>query len=124
MARSVMEQLIRYGSVKRGRIGVAIQDLTPDLAQSMNTKHTTGALIARVDPGSPAERAGLHAGDLVIAVNGVPVTSGTQLRNKIGLTRIGEEDELTIDRRGAERTIAVRVEPAGPAAQPQRNRQR
>jgi Do/DeqQ family serine protease len=124
MARSVMEQLIRYGSVKRGRIGVAIQDLTPDLAQSMNSAHTTGALIARVDPGSPAERAGMHTGDLVVAANGVPVTSGTQLRNKIGLTRIGENVELTIDRRGAERTVAVRVEPAGPAAPSQRPRQR
>jgi Do/DeqQ family serine protease len=124
MARSVMEQLIRYGAVKRGRIGVAIQDLTPDLAQSMNSAHTTGALIARVDPGSPAERAGMHTGDLVVAANGVPVTSGTQLRNKIGLTRIGENVELTIDRRGAERTVAVRVEPAGPAAPSQRARQR
>src|SRR5271155_1480408 len=56
MARRVMEQLIRYGEVKRGRIGVAIQDLTPDLAQAMNTTHTTGAVIARVDPASPAER--------------------------------------------------------------------
>src|SRR5579871_3601072 len=60
MARRVMDQIIRYGSVQRGRIGVAIQDLTPDLAQSMNTRHTSGAVIARVDPGSPAERAGLR----------------------------------------------------------------
>ena len=60
MARRVMDQLIRYGEVKRGRIGVAIQDLTPDLAQAMSTSHTTGAVIARVEPGSPAERAGLR----------------------------------------------------------------
>ena len=86
MARRVMDQLIRYGEVKRGRIGVAIQDLTPDLAQAMSTSHTTGAVIARVEPGSPAERAGLRTGDLVVAVNGVPVRSGTQLRNVIGLS--------------------------------------
>jgi serine protease Do len=66
----------------------------------------------------------MHTGDLVVAANGVPLTSGTQLRNKIGLTRIGENVELTIDRRGAERTVAVRVEPAGPAAPSQRPRQR
>jgi len=123
MARRVMDQLIRYGEVKRGRIGVAIQDLTPDLAQAMNTAHTTGAVIARVDAGSPAERAGLHTGDLVVAVNGVTVHSGTQLRNMIGLSRIGDEVELTVDRKGSERKVAVHVDPAGPSAA-QRLRQR
>ena len=124
MARRVMEQLIRYGEVKRGRIGVAIQDLTPDLAQAMNTAHTTGAVIARVDPASPAEQAGLRTGDLVVAVNGVAVRSGTQLRNTIGLTRIGSEVELTVDRRGAEWKVAVQVDPAASTAQRQRPRQR
>jgi Do/DeqQ family serine protease len=124
MARRVMEQLIRYGEVKRGRIGVAIQDLTPDLAQAMNTTHTTGAVIARVDPASPAERAGLKSGDLVVALDGVAVRSGTQLRNMIGLTRIGSEVELTVDRRGAEWKVAVQVDPAAPSAQRQRQRQR
>src|SRR5271170_1593976 len=123
MARKVMEQLVRYGEVKRGRIGVAIQDLTPDLAQAMNTAHTAGAVIARVDPASPAERAGLKSGDLVVAVDGVAVHSGTQLRNMIGLTRIGSEVELTVDRRGAEWKVAVQVDPAGPSAQRQRLRQ-
>ncbi len=122
MVRRVMEQIIRYGEVKRGRIGVAIQDLTPDLAQAMNTAHTTGAVIARVDPGSPAERAGLRKGDLVVAVNGVAVRSGTQLRNIIGLSRIGDEVGLTVARGGAERTLAVRVDPAGPSAARQRQR--
>ena len=120
MARKVMEQIVRFGEVKRGRIGVVIQDLTPDLAQAMSTAHTTGAVIARVDAASPAERAGLHTGDLVVAVNGVAVRSGTQLRNMIGLTRIGDEVELTVDRRGAQSKVAVHVDPAGPSAQRQR----
>jgi Do/DeqQ family serine protease len=122
MARKVMEQILRFGEVKRGRIGVAIQDLTPDLAQAMNTTHTTGAVIARVDPGSPAERAGLHSGDLVVAINGVAVRGGTQLRNMIGLARIGEDVELTVDSRGAERRVAVHIDPAGPTAARQRQR--
>jgi Do/DeqQ family serine protease len=114
MARRVMDQLIQYGSVKRGRIGVAIQDLTPDLAQAMNTTYSTGAVIARVEPNSPAERAGLRTGDLVLAVNGTAVRSGTQLRNTIGLSRIGDDVKLTVDRKGSEYTASVRVDPAGP----------
>src|SRR5438105_6462030 len=125
MARRVMEELIRYGEVKRGRIGVAIQDLTPDLARAMNTQHTTGAVIARVEAGSPAERAGLRSGDLVLAMNGTAVHNGTQLRNLIGLARIGDEVTLTVDRRGAEYSIAVRIDPASSAAAArQRVRQR
>src|SRR5439155_10856194 len=102
MARRVMDQILRYGEVKRGRIGVAIQDLTPDLADAMKTTHTTGAVIARVETGSSAERAGLRSGDLVVAMNGTVVHSGTQLRNLIGLARIGDEVTLTVDRRGSE----------------------
>ncbi|HEX3535395.1 MAG TPA: Do family serine endopeptidase [Stellaceae bacterium] len=117
MARRVMDQLIHYGQVKRGRIGVEIQDLTPDVAQAMNTTQTNGAVIRRVDPGSPAERAGLHSGDLVVAVDGVPVHSGSQLRNTIGLSRIGDAVGLTVVRRGGgEQQLEVRVEQASTAA--------
>jgi serine protease DegQ len=91
---------------------VAIQDLTPELAQAMNTNQTNGAVIARVEAGSPAEQAGLHTGDLVVAVNGTPVRSGTQLRNAIGLSRIGEQVTLTVDRRGSEYSIPVRIDAA------------
>src|SRR4051812_21751041 len=116
MGRRVMDQILRYGEVKRGRIGVAIQDLTPDLAQAMSTSHTTGAVIARVDAGSPAERAGLRSGDLVVSANGVPVRSGTQLRNVIGLSGVGSAVDLRVDRRGSEYTIAVNIEAAAPTA--------
>src|SRR5580704_10722696 len=125
MARRVMDQILRYGEVKRGRIGVAIQDLTPDLADAKKTSHTTGAVIAKVESGSPAERAGLRNGDLVLALNGTAVNSGTQLRNLIGLARIGDEVTLTVDRRGSEYSIAVRIDPASStAAARQRVRQR
>jgi S1-C subfamily serine protease len=122
MARQVMDQLIRYGEVKRGRIGVAIQDLTPDIAQALGTSHAQGAVIARVERGSPAEAAGLRRNDLVLAVNGAPVHSAAELRNRVGLTRIGDEVELTVWRSGGERTLTVRIEQA--TAERQRARQR
>src|ERR1700757_2297049 len=117
MARQVMDQLTRYGEIKRGRIGVAIQDLTPDIAQALGTKYTQGAVIARVEPGSPAERAGLRTNDLVVAINGAPMHNGTELRNRVGLSRIGDEVQLTVDRGGSERTLAVRIEQATTTAQ-------
>jgi serine protease Do len=124
MARQIMEQLISYGEIRRGRIGVAMQDLTPDLAQALGTRRTQGAVIARVDAGSPAERAGLRTNDLVIAVNGAPMRSGTELRNRVGLARIGDEVDLTIERGGTERNVAVRIERATTTVQRTRARQR
>lgn len=116
MARKVMDQLIRYGEVKRGRIGVSIQDLTPDLAQAMNTKVANGAVIAKVEQGSAADHAGLKSGDVVVATNGVPVRSGSQLRDVIGLTRVGDSVELTIDRGGSEKKLTIKVEQAQQAS--------
>src|SRR5690348_9531521 len=124
MARRVLEQIVRYGEVQRGRIGVAIQDMTPDLAQALGARHTQGAVIARVEPGSPAERAGLRTNDLVIAINGAPMRSGSELRNRVGLSRIGDEVELTVERGGSERNVTVRVEQVTTTAQRQRSRQR
>src|SRR5205807_8409758 len=110
MARLVMDQLVNYGEVKRGRIGVAIQDLTPDLAQALGTRHSQGAVIARVEPGSPAERAGLRTNDLVVAINGAPMRSGTELRNRVGLSRIGAEVGLTGERGGSGRHVTGPVD--------------
>ncbi|HEY0523350.1 MAG TPA: Do family serine endopeptidase [Stellaceae bacterium] len=110
MVKLVMEQLIRYGEVKRGRIGVAIQELTPEVAQALGTARTEGALIAQVAPGSSAERGGLRSGDIITAVNDVPIRSATQLRNRIGLTRVNETLGLTVERKGQTRTVAVRID--------------
>ena len=121
MARQVMDQLISGGEIKRGRIGVAIQDLTPDIAQALGTTHTQGAVIARVEQGSPADRAGLRTHDLVVAVNGVPIHTGADLKNRVGLSKIGDAVDLTIIRAGSERTVAVRIDQV--AAQRQRVRQ-
>jgi len=117
MARDVMDQLIRYGEVRHGHIGVAIQDLTPDLARALGTTHTEGALIARVVPGSAAQRAGLRASDLIVAVDGRPIQNASELKNRVGLAQIGDELRLTVDRNGAERIVTVRVEQATAARQ-------
>jgi serine protease Do len=112
MARDVMDQLIRSGAVRRGRIGVAIQDLTPDLARALGTTRIEGALIARVEPGSSAQRAGLRSSDLIVAVNGVPIHNAADLRNRVGLAPIGDDIALTVDRAGSERNVTVRIEQA------------
>ena len=117
MARQVLDQLVSYGEIRRGRIGVAIQDLTPDLARALGTTKSEGALIARVVPGSPAARAGLKASDLVVAVDGAPIHSASELRNRVGLSRIGDSVTLTVDRGGGERTVTVRIEQASPQRQ-------
>jgi serine protease Do len=112
MVRLVMEQIVQHGEVRRGRVGISTQDLTPELAGALRPRSTAGALIAEVVPRSPAERAGIKKGDLVIAANGVPIRSATQLRNKIGLTPVGERIELVIERNGTPQTIPLRVGPA------------
>jgi len=109
IARSVMTQLIEHGEVRRGRLGIAIQDLTPDLAESLNVTGDQGAVIAQVEQGSAADRAGLRAGDVVVAVDGKPVHSGTDLRNRVGLVRIGTPIQITILRGGQQRTINIRT---------------
>jgi len=122
MARNVMAQLTRYGAVRRGHIGVMIQDLTPDLARALATPRNEGALIARVEPGSAAQRAGLRSSDLVVAVNGALIHNAAELRNRIGLAQVGDIVELTVDRGGAEETIAVRIEQATAERQTGRRR--
>jgi S1-C subfamily serine protease len=78
----------------------------------MGIKQTEGAVIAKVEPRSSADRAGLRSGDLVVAVDGVPVRSATQLRNRIGLTRVGETVELRVDRKGDQHVVRAQIDQA------------
>ncbi len=113
MARAVMQQIVQHGAVQRGRIGIAIQDLTPELARSLGASRSQGAAVVKVEPGSPAARAGLKQGDVVTAVNGDEVNSATQLRNRIGLTRVGTRLDLAVERGGRPQSVEVKVEAAG-----------
>ena len=110
MAREVMDQLITYGEVRRGRLGVHAQDITPEIADALGVDLDQGAIITQVVRGSPAANAGIKAGDLVIAADGEPVRSATHLRNKIGLLRVGETIELTVLRDGDRHTLSAKLE--------------
>ena len=107
MARDVMDQIIEHGSVERGLLGVNIQDLTPDLAEAMGVGISHGALVARVFPNSAAEAVGIVEGDVITNVNDTPVADASDLRNAVGLMRVGETADLTIVRDGDELNIAA-----------------
>jgi Do/DeqQ family serine protease len=100
MAKSLMEQLIEHGRVTRGSLGVMVQDLTPELAQAFNIKVSGGVVVSRVEQGSPADRAGLKTGDVVTKVNGREVRGSADIRNVVGLQRIGEVVEMEVLRDG------------------------
>jgi serine protease Do/serine protease DegQ len=100
MAHSVMDQLIKFGSVKRGQLGVSMYTVTPDIAHSLGLANALGALVSQVVEGSPAEKAGIHTGDVITSVNGQPVKSNSELRNSIGLMRVGDKVEIGLLRDG------------------------
>jgi serine protease Do/serine protease DegQ len=113
MVREVMDQLVKYGEVRRGRLGITVQDLTADLAGAMGIPPTqSGAVIANVEAGSAAEHAGLKAGDVITAIDKAPVRSAADLRNKIGLLRVGDVAELAVVRAG--KSIVIRAAVATP----------
>src|SRR5450755_4282344 len=89
MVRSVVDQLVKYGEVKRGILGVHIVTLTPDIADSLGSKDAQGALVQEVVEGSAADKAGVRAGDVITSVNSQAVKSAAELRNRIGLMRVG-----------------------------------
>ena len=115
MARSVMDQLIKYGSVKRGQLGVTIAPVTPDIAEALGIGAAGGALVTQVVKDSAASRAGIKAGDVVTAVNGRNVKSAAEFRNAIGLLRVGDKVEVTVLREGQSRKLTAEV--ADPAVQ-------
>jgi len=111
MARAVMTQLAKYGEVRRGRVGLTTQDVTPELARSLGVPPATrGAVVVEVAKGSPADKASLRAGDVIVSVNGRAVRGSPDLRNQIGLAAVGTEMELKVLREGREYPVHLRVE--------------
>jgi serine protease Do/serine protease DegQ len=116
MARNVMDQLLQYGSVKRGLLGVNIYTVTPDIAKSLGLASAQGALVSQVIEGSPAEKAGIRTGDVIVTVNGQPVKSNTELRNAIGLARVGQKVDIGLLRDGKPLKLQATIAESGTAA--------
>jgi serine protease Do len=108
VAQSISQQLIASGKITRGYIGAMIQDVTPEIADSLGLASHDGALVADVTPGGPSATAGLKSGDLILDVNGHPVTSASDLTRQVALAHAGEDLTLKIRRDGQVRDIAVR----------------
>ena len=109
MAENVMQQLIEHGEVRRGVLGVTIQDLTPELAEAFDVDQKEGVVVTQVMEDSAASDAGLKSGDVVVAVDGRPVKRASDLRNKVGLSPIGEKVELTLIRDGKKRKVTATI---------------
>ncbi len=108
LAKWVAQQLIEHGKVVRGWLGVVIQPLTPPIAEALNLTH--GVIVMKVFPGSPAQKAGLQPGDIILAVNGKPINSVTQLQFAIMKTPPGHKVKLTVLRNGKKLELTVTVE--------------
>ncbi len=109
MARDVMAQIVQYGSVHRGLMGIYVQHLTPELAEAFHIKDAKGALVSQVNPGSPAEKAGLKAGDIIQSINKHEITDATEVKTIIGLLRVGANVHIKLLRNGEVKTIDADV---------------
>ena len=110
MAKNVMSQLISSGSVRRAKLGVMVQPITADLASSLGLSDVRGALVNQVEPGSPAERAGLEQGDVITEVAGRRVSDGNELRNAISSTTPGTSVALKIVRDGRASDVSAKLD--------------
>jgi Do/DeqQ family serine protease len=105
MARSVAEQLVKSGKVRRGYLGVTVQPITSELAASLGLKEARGVIVSNVEAGSPAERAGIKQGDVIVVINGNQIDDGNSLRNFIASAAPGAEVTMTVLRDGQERQL-------------------
>ncbi|MBI5450876.1 MAG: DegQ family serine endoprotease [Gammaproteobacteria bacterium] len=110
MARKVIDQLIEFGEVHRGRLGLAAQDLTPELAAAFDIKNAAkGAVVAKVAEGSAAAKAGIKVGDVIIAINGKKIASASDMRNALGLLRVDEQLTMLVSRDGHNETLVATI---------------
>jgi serine protease Do len=105
MARTVMDQLISTGKVRRGQLGIVVQKVSNDIAASLGLKATHGVIVSQIQPGSAAERAGIKQGDVITNLNGVAVDEPNVFRNTIAGTKPGSEVAMTVVRNGQEQQI-------------------
>ncbi len=110
MVKAVMTQLVQYGEVKRGMLGVQLSNqFTPEIADSLGLENNRGALISEVVEGGAADKAGIKAGDVITSLNGRNVANAAELRNSIGLLRIGDKVEIGLLREGKPRRVTAMI---------------
>ncbi len=110
MVKSSMMQILQHGEVRRGYMGINIQDITPDLRQAFNLPNgQQGVLITGIDDGSPAENAGIKAGDIITSIAGEPTTSAGQLRSQIAVRGVGDTVDVGVLRDSKEKRIKVKI---------------
>lgn len=107
MAQPVIEQLQKFGETRRGWLGVRIQPVTEDIAESLGLKSTKGALVAGVDPSGPAKKAGFEAGDLIVRFDGKEIKDARDLSRTVADTAVGKDVDVVIVRKGKEQTKRV-----------------
>src|SRR5262245_51878485 len=112
MARHVMQELKDNGRVRRAQLGVVVQPLTSDMAESLGIKQTSGAIVSSVEPGSAADHAGVKRGDVVISFNGEPVRDTNTLRNRVAEAGPGSSATLVVVRDGSEKTLHANLDEA------------
>jgi Do/DeqQ family serine protease len=111
MARDIMNQLIDFGEVRRGRLGAQGQDLTAQLALAFGIERSTGFIVTRIETGSPADKAGIRVGDVIVVANNKQIRSSRDMHNLVGLQRLGETIDLVLFRDGSEIKLQVLVQP-------------
>ena len=111
MAREIMDQIMEFGTVQRGQLGAQAQDLSADLAQAFDIRLPRGAVVTQVSKGSPAERAGLQVGDVITHLNDREVHNATDVRNRVGLLRIGQKVEMRILRDNRPHQLTATIAP-------------
>jgi Do/DeqQ family serine protease len=109
MIRSISDQLIQFGSVKRGLLGVDTYPVSPDIAQALGLSGAEGALVTQVLLGSPAEQAGIHSGDVIVSINRTTVMVPADVRNAIGLMRVGDTVDIALLRDGRPRHVQALI---------------
>ena len=122
MAKAVFDQLVAFGEVQRGQLGVVVQDFTPDLAEALGMDTGVGAVITQVEPESAAEVAQLQPGDLIVSVDGRSVVGAADLRSQIGLKRVGTQVEIGVIREGQTLEITATLREGGQTQTPQNDR--
>ncbi len=109
LARTVMDQIVKYGKVQRAYLGIVPQDVTPAIAEAFGQKNLQGALVGDVTPDGPAQKAGLRKGDIVLEVNGKPVANANDLRMTISMMQPGSAVQLKVVRDGATRDFSAQL---------------